>query len=327
MGAACSCCGHCLSEGSQPQCVCARSSPSFYSGCGARSLDILFVRLGSRGVLVFSDFVLCQAYGSCPACSRQGLPYIFVAVEHECLLCYRRKIVCREPVTRPKTWEQGLSTRGLTGRPRDMVQEALDTMGFFECPNLRRGLLREYRFLPWSLRRDWCDAAVGHTVFRDKQGRLFGRRPGPAPMPDGPTRSCRPLDTEYETGPVKGRKRKAEVGNPEDLLKRARREESKKNKGKGKKKVTSGPSEKVVDSGTAQNPPSVTFIGEDISVEEAHLIDAAIASSLPTNRVESMLRTQSAGAGPSNLREHFEGTREPQQARPFTGFSPTVNEE
>ena len=97
-----------------------------------------------------------------------------MAGEHECLLCYRRKIVCRGPVTRPKTWERGLPTRGLTGRPRDMVQEALDTMGFFECPNLRRGLLREYRFLPWSLRRDWCDASVGHEVFRDEQGRLFG---------------------------------------------------------------------------------------------------------------------------------------------------------
>ena len=116
-----------------------------------------------------------------------------------------------------------------------MIQEALDTMGFFECPNLRRGLLREYRFLPWSLRKDWCDASVGHEVFRDEQGRSFGRRPGPAPMPDGPTQSCRPSDTEYEAGPVKGRKRKVAVGDPEELLKRARREESKR-KGKGKKK-------------------------------------------------------------------------------------------
>ena len=102
-------------------------------------------------------------------------------------------------------------------------------------------------------------------------------------MPDGPTQSCRPSDTEYETGPVKGRKRKAEVRNPEDLLKRARREESK--KGKGKKKVTSGPSEKVVGSRVAQNPSSITFIGEDISAEEARLINAAVASSLATNRV------------------------------------------
>ena len=145
-------------------------------------------------------------------------------------------------------------------------------------------------------------------------------------MPDGPTRSCQPSDTEYEAGPVKGRKRKAEVGNPEDLLKRARREESRKKKGKGKKKDTVGPSEKEVDS--AQHPPSVAaFIGEDISAEEARLIDAAIASSVTTNRVESMLRTQTAGAGPSNLGERFEGTREPRQARVFTGFSPTVNEE
>ena len=84
-------------------------------------------------------------------------------------------------------------------------------------------------------------------------------------------------------------------------MKRARREESRKNKGKGKKKVTAGASEKVVDS--AQNPPSATFIGEDISAEEARLIDTAIASSVATNQVESMLRTQSAGAGPSNLGE------------------------
>ena len=218
-----------------------------------------------------------------------------------------------------------MPTRGLMGRPRDMIQEALDTMGFFECPNLCRGLLREYRFLPWSLRRDWCDASVGHDVFRDEQGRSFGQCPGPDPMPDGPTRSCHPLDTEYETGPVKGRKRKVEVGNPKELLKQARREESKKGKGKGKKKAALGPSEKVVESRVAQHPLSVTFIGEDITAEEARLIDAAIASSLATSRAESMLRTQSAGTGPSNLGERFEGTREPRLARPFTGFSPTVN--
>ena len=145
-------------------------------------------------------------------------------------------------------------------------------------------------------------------------------------MPDGPTRSCRPSDTEYETGPVKGRKRKVAVGDPEELLKRARREASKK-KGKGKKRevVASGPVERVVDPRIAQHPSSVTFIGEDITAEEARLIDAAIASSLATSRVESMLRTQSAGAGPSNIGERFEGTREPRLARPFTGFSPTVN--
>ena len=57
------------------------------------------------------------------------------------------------------------------------------------------------------------------------------------------------------------------------------------------------------------------------------MIDIAVASSLATDRVESMLRTQSAGAGPSNLGERFEGTREPRQAWGFTGFSPTVNEE
>ena len=69
---------------------------------------------------------------------------------------------------------------GLDGASADMTQEALDTMGFFECPNLRRGLLREYRFLPWSLHWDWCDAFVGHTVFRDEQGRSFGQCLGPA---------------------------------------------------------------------------------------------------------------------------------------------------
>ena len=68
-------------------------------------------------------------------------------------MCYRRKTVCRAPVTRPSVWERGLPTRGLTGRPRDLVAEALDTMGFFECPRLRRGLAREYWFLPWSLRQ------------------------------------------------------------------------------------------------------------------------------------------------------------------------------
>ena len=67
--------------------------------------------------------------------------------------------------------------------------------------------------------------------------------------------------------------------------------------------------------------------GESVNTEEVRLINAAIASLVATNHVESMLRTQSAGAGPSTLPTHFEGTREPQQARPFTGFSPTVNQE
>ena len=92
-------------------------------------------------------------------------------------------------------------------------------------------------------------------------------------------------------GPVKGQKCKADVGNPEELL----------------------------------NLSSVTFIGKDISAKEARLIDAAIASSLATSRVESMLRTQSVGGSPSNHGERFEGTRELRPARPFTGFSPTVN--
>ena len=70
---------------------------------------------------------------------------------------------------------------------------------------------------------------------------------------------------------------------------------------------------------------SVEFIGEDITAEEAHLIDATIASSLATSQVESMIQTQSTGAGPLNLGERFEGTWELQQLRPFTGFSPTVN--
>ena len=91
-------------------------------------------------------------------------------------------------------------------------------------------------------------------------------------------------------------------------MKQARREESKKGKGKGKKKAALGPSEKVVESRVAQHPLSVTFIGEDITAEEARLIDAAIASSLATSRVESMLQTQSVGTGPSNLGERFEGT-------------------
>ena len=98
-----------------------------------------------------------------------------------------------------------------------------------------------------------------------------------------------------------------------------------KGKGKGKGKTTLGTSDKEGGSRTTQNPMSVTFIGEDITAEEACLIDAAIASSLATSRVKSMLWTQSAGAGPSNLGERFEGTWEPQQAMPFTGFSPTMN--
>ena len=206
-----------------------------------------------------------------------------------------------------------MPTWGLTGHPQDMIQEALDTMGFFECPNLHRGLLREYRFLPWSLRRDRCDASVGHDVFRDKQGRSFGHCPAPAPMPDGPTRSCCPSDAKYETGPVRGRKRKADAGDPEELLKRARREKGK-GKGKGKGKVAAGNAGKDADAGGSRVPKvfkSVEFVGKDLDAEEARLIDAAIASSVSTNRVESMLRTQSAGAGPSNLQERFEGTREP----------------
>ena len=70
---------------------------------------------------------------------------------------------------------------------------------------------------------------------------------------------------------------------------------------------------------------SVEFLGESITAEEACLVDAAIASSLATSQVESMLKTQSAGAASSNLQERFEGTREPRQSRPFTDFSPTVN--
>ena len=66
-------------------------------------------------------------------------------------------------------------------------------------------------------------------------------------MLDGPTRSCCPLDTEYETGPIKGRKRKAEVRNPKEMLKRDRQEKS---KGKGKGKTTSGTLDKEGSSGS-----------------------------------------------------------------------------
>ena len=52
------------------------------------------------------------------------------------------------------------------------------------------------------------------------------------------------------------------------------------------------------------------FFGESVDAEEARLIDAAIASSVSTNCVESMLHTQSAGAGLSTLPMHFEGTQE-----------------
>ena len=242
-------------------------------------------------------------------------------------MCYRRKTVCRAPVTRPSVWERGSPTRGLTGRPRDLVAEALDTMGFFECPRLRRGLAREYRFLPWSLRREWCEMTPRDVVYKDAQGEPLERRPNPIPMPDGPTRSCRSSDVEYETGPVKGKKRKVEDGDPEMLLKRARRE---KGKGKGKAKATSGTKGNeiaLVGSRVVGASRSMDVLGESVTAEEARMIDAAIASSVATNRVESMLRTQSAGAGPSALPTRFEGTREPRQARPFVGFSPTVNQE
>ena len=55
------------------------------------------------------------------------------------------------------------------------------------------------------------------------------------------------------------------------------------------------------------------------------MINATIAGSVATNRVKSMLCTQSAGAGPSTIPTRFEGNWEPRQARPFTGFLPTVN--
>ena len=74
-------------------------------------------------------------------------------------------------------------------------------------------------------------------AYRNAQGEPLESRPNPIPMPDGPTRSCCPLDVEYETGPVKGKKCRMEDGDPEVLLKQARRE---RNKGKGKEKATSG---------------------------------------------------------------------------------------
>ena len=240
-------------------------------------------------------------------------------------MCYRRKTTCREPVVHPSVWERGIPTRGLTGRPLDLVAEALDTMGFFKCPRLRRGLAREYWFLPWSLRREWCGMTPRDAPFRDGQGGSLGNRPDPIPMPDGPTRSCCPLDAEYETGSVKGRKCQLEEENPEVLLKRACRQ-----KGKGKSKASSGTKEAEVataGSHVVGFSRSADVFGESVAAEEACLIDAAIASLVTTNRVKSMLCTQSARAGPSSLPTRFEGTREPRQVRPFTGFSPTVNEE
>ena len=154
-------------------------------------------------------------------------------------MCYRRKTTCQEPIVRPSAWERGIPTRGLTGRPLDLVTEALDTMGFFECPRLHRGLVWEYRVLPWSLHREWCGIAPCDEVYQDAQGVALGDCPGPMPMPDGPTCSCCPLDTEYETGPVKGRKRPLEDEDLEVLLKRARRQ-----KGKGKSKGDLGTKEK-----------------------------------------------------------------------------------
>ena len=54
------------------------------------------------------------------------------------------------------------------------------------------------------------------------------------------------------------------------------------------------------------------FIGEDIDAEEGRLLDAALANSMSTQGVESMLRTQSAVTNPSRLGECFEGTWDPQ---------------
>ena len=171
------------------------------------------------------------------------------------------------------------------GRLWDMIQEALDTMGFFECPNLCRELLHKYCFLPWSLRCDWCNVSPHHKLFWDEQGRAFCHCPAPAPMPDGPTQSCCPLDTKYETRLAKGRKCKVNSGNPEDILKQAR-------KGKGKSKVAFGTVDKGNTSGRScatKNYKSVEFIGEVVDTEEARLIDVAIASSVATSRVESIL--------------------------------------
>ena len=89
-------------------------------------------------------------------------------------MCYRRKTTCRELVVRPLVWEWGIPTRGLTGRPLDLVTEALDTMGFFKCPRLRQGLVWEYRFLPWSLHWEWCGITPCDEVYRDVQGLLWG---------------------------------------------------------------------------------------------------------------------------------------------------------
>ena len=109
-------------------------------------------------------------------------------------------------------------------------------------------------------------------------------------------------------GPVKGQKQQLEDEDPETLLKRAGRQ-----KGKGKSKGDSKVKEKVVVSVGSHVgvPRSSDIFGESVTAEEARLIDAAITSSVATNRVDSMLRTQSAGAGPSTLPTRFEGTREP----------------
>ena len=82
-----------------------------------------------------------------------------------------------------------------------------------------------------------------------------------------------------------------------------------------------GTSDKEGGSGSqvARTFETVQLLREDVAAEEACLIDAAIVSSVTT--------IQSAGACPSNIEERFEGTRELQPSRCFTGFSPTVNQE
>ena len=58
-------------------------------------------------------------------------------------------------------------------------------------------------------------------AYRDGQGESLGSRPDPITIPDSHTQSCCPSDTKYETGPVKGQKRRVEDGDPEVLLKGA----------------------------------------------------------------------------------------------------------
>ena len=124
--------------------------------------------------------------------------------------------------------------------------------------------------------------------YKDEQGRAWGGRPNLVPMPDRRTRCCCLSETKYKAEPMKGCKRKADTGNPGEGVKRAR-------KGEGKSKVSSGTMGQLSSAvgtcvGVCERAyKSAEFIGEDIDMEEGRMLDVALAISVSTHHVESML--------------------------------------